>query len=358
MRKILVVDDVIINRMILSDALSDKYEVDMAENGDVALKMLEGHVEEYGLVLLDLIMPVKDGFAVLDEMNRRGWSERLPVIVISGDIGSNVENRSLQMGATDYIRKPFNETVVRLRADNTYQLFELKRSLEDKVDAQTEELRRRYEQIESFNDNMVDLLGTIVEYRHLESGDHVHRVKTYTELLANEVKDTLPEYGLDDEAVDCIAKASVLHDLGKVTIPDSILLKPGRLTKEEFDVMKTHTVKGGEFIEQIQGTWDEEFKETAYNISRHHHERYDGRGYPDGLVGDEIPISAQIVSIADVFDALTTDRVYKKAFTPQVAHQMILDGECGVFSPKLIACMRRIKPKFFATVAQKGASLH
>lgn len=351
--KILIVDDVSLNRAVLSDILCDEFETVEASDGAKALLELRNNPDNYGLVLLDIVMPNVNGFEVLKEMNKTKLIDRLPVIVISGDNSQDIETESLSLKASDFIRKPFDAAVVLKRVKNIYSLYTYRRSLEKKVAEQTKIIRQ-------YNDNLLDLLGVIVEYRDSESGNHVHRVKAYTEAIANSVRMNYKEYGLTPKQVKRIASASVLHDLGKIAIPDSILLKPGKLTSEEFEIMKSHTVKGGEILLHAKGAWDKEFNQICYEICRHHHERYDGRGYPDHLKGEEIPIEAQIVSLADVFDALVTDRVYKKAYTPEEAKRMIFNGECGTFSPKILNCFEEVFPRFLKIVeAQKnGESIY
>lgn len=355
MDKILIVDDVDINREILSDMLEDDYEVIKAGGGAEALKILENDHESFGLVLLDLIMPGVDGFAVLEHMHNKDWLKRLPVIVISGESTDKAEERSLTLGASDYIRKPFDEAIVRRRVKNTADLYSYKRSIEDKVAEQTNTLNMQYQQllklaerIKLNNEKIIDVLGMVVEYRDVESGEHIQRVKGYTEILAYEAMREYPEYGLTEKLIKQIASASVLHDVGKIAIPDSILLKRGKLTNDEYEYMKSHASRGAELLTQINGAWDADFGQLCYEICRHHHEKYDGRGYPDGLKGEEIPLSAQLVSIADVYDALVSERVYKAAYTPEQAFHMIISGECGMFSPKLLECLRNVKDRFEA----------
>ncbi|MGN0480563.1 MAG: HD-GYP domain-containing protein [Lachnospiraceae bacterium] len=208
-----------------------------------------------------------------------------------------------------------------------------------RIDVLNQMLNRQTEFLQKWNDNIIELLGTIVEYRDLESGEHIARVKIYTEIIGREVKDTLPEYGLTDKDLHIIAAASPLHDIGKIAIPDDIILKPGKLTQEEYDYMKSHTLSGVEILEMVKDAWPEEYQRYAMEISHYHHERYDGSGYPEGCVGDQIPISAQIVSIADAYDALVHERVYKDKIPRDRALRMIIYGECGTFNPKLIRCM-------------------
>jgi len=336
---ILIVDDIEINRGILAEMLEDDYSILQAENGVQALEMLEEHSEEIILVLLDLVMPVMDGYEVLKELKKRKYLDRYPVLVISAENSVYSERECFNEGATDFIRKPFDATLVRARVKNISELYLYKERLEKKVDNQTEIIRR-------WNTNIIDLLGNVVESRNLESGLHIQRVKGYTEILANEVMKEYSEYGLDERKVSVIVSASSLHDVGKISIPDNILLKPGKLTETEFEEMKLHTVFGGDFIADVTDMWDDEYGNVSYDIARHHHEKYDGEGYPDHLVGDDIPISAQIVSVADVYDALVSKRCYKDAYGKQKAAEMILGGECGMFNPKLMTCFVNVQHKF------------
>lgn len=351
--KVLIVDDIELNREILAVALGDEYEVLQASDGLQTIEILKTDSEGITAMLLDLIMPNVDGYAVLDYMREHGLLERIPVIVISAESARDVEVKCLEMGVTDFIRKPFDSVTVRRRVKNTAELFMYKNHLEDKVRLQTRELEEKNklfqaqaEQIRETNEKIVDVLGTVVEYRNLESGEHIKRVKEFTNILAEKAAEKYPEYGLTPEKIAVIVAASPLHDIGKIAIKDSVLLKPGRLTDEEFEYMKTHTTKGCEILTQIAGTWSEEYEKISYEICRHHHERYDGKGYPDGLAGEDIPISALLVSIADVYDALVSDRVYKKAIEKGKAYQMILDGECGTFSPRLIECFKESRQEF------------
>ncbi len=344
---VLVVDDMEINREILSEILGEEYHVETAEDGRRALEMIEELQDELAVVLLDLMMPMVDGFAVLDVMQEKGWIERIPVLIISGETSVKAERKCFDYHISDFIRKPFDNALVKKRVKNVVSLFQYQRDLEDKVHEQTKTLREQNEllqlqadKLRKSNTNIIEILGTVVEYRDFESGEHINRVKGYTRILAERLAAEYPEYGLDQEEIEVIVSASALHDVGKIAIPDNILLKPGRLTDEEFACMKTHTTRGGEILQNIRNAWDDEYGKVSYQICRHHHEKYDGRGYPDGLVGDEIPIAAQIVSIADVYDALVNERVYKDAFPKEEAFRMITEGECGKFNPKLLECFR------------------
>lgn len=253
----------------------------------------------------------------------------------------------------DYITKPFNNVIVQKRVKNAAGLYKYKMQLEERVEEQTSVLRKAYqalkiqaEKLRENNQQIIDMLGTVVEYRNLESGEHIKRVKGYTGILAECAMKEYPEYGLTEEKINTIVAASSLHDIGKITIPDGILLKPGRLTEDEYEYMKSHTIRGCELLDEIDQEWEPDYKKVSYEICRHHHERYDGKGYPDGLKGEEIPISAQLVSVADVYDALVNERCYKDAYSPDEAYRMIINGECGMFSPKLMEVFRKVRREF------------
>lgn len=339
MKKILIVDDQAFNHILIKELLESEYEFLDANDGYEALEIIEKRHDEISLILLDLQMEGISGFDVLAKLNETGYIKRNPVIVITGDNNESVEVKSLEMHASDFLFKPFSATVLRQRIKNVIQLNDYQVKLEEKVLEQTQKIRK-------FNNSLLDLLGILVEFRDLESGNHVFRVKNYTHVLAKKLQTRYLEYNLTDKLIEDISNASVLHDLGKIAIPDNILLKPGRLTAEEFEIMKTHTTRGSDLIMQINDIMELDFFKLAFEITRHHHERFDGRGYPDHLVGDAIPISAQLVSVADVFDALVSDRVYKKAVEPEKARDMILNNECGVFSEKLMECFKECFEEF------------
>jgi putative two-component system response regulator len=350
---VLIVDDMEINREILEEILEDQYTVACAEDGKRAVELLEKHNTEISVVLLDIVMPTMDGYEVMAYMQRKNYLEQIPVLIISGEDSIKIEKRCFDMGASDFIRKPFDNTLVRKRVNNVAELYEHKKGLEEKIKKQTETLRRQYDllqkqagELKKKNENIIDILGTVVECRDMESGEHIQRVKRYTEILANEMMTEYPEYKLTKKKIEIIVSASALHDIGKIAIPDHILLKPGKLTQDEYEYMKSHTTRGCEVLNNIQGAWDEEYGKYSYEICRHHHERFDGKGYPDGLKADEIPISAQLVSVADVYDALVNERVYKDAFPKDKAFQMIIQGECGVFSPKLLEAFRKVRKQY------------
>jgi putative two-component system response regulator len=339
-KTVLITDDVKINRSILHEILKEDYDVLEASDGVENMQVLKEHGDHISAVLLDVIMPNMDGFTVLERMREEHYLEKIPVLLVSADNSVEFERKGYQKGAFDFIHKPFDGTVVKARLKRAVDLYESKNDLEEIVTEQTDTLEKQVKQLRKqeriqrqTNSNIVDVMSSIVEFRNLESGQHVKRMKYYSRIIANQVMKDAPQYHLTPKDVDMISEASSLHDMGKIAIPDSVLLKPGKLTKEEFEVMKTHAEKGAEIVSELEWVQDPAIHKVSYEICKYHHEKYDGNGYPEGLKGDAIPISAQIVSLADVFDALTSDRVYKKAYTCDEAYQMILNGECGAFSP-------------------------
>lgn len=337
-QKVLIVDDAEMNRAILTEILGNEYEILEAENGRECMQLLQKYRTGISVILLDIVMPVMNGFAVLAEMARQGLIDDIPIIMISSADSDDVIRQAYELGVTDYISRPFDAKIVYRRVFNAIKLYAKQRRLVSMVTKQIVEKEK--------NDHMlIDILSHIVEFRNTESGLHVLHMRQLTELLLSELVQKTDMYHLDAAKRDLIVTASALHDIGKIAIPEEILNKPGRLTKEEFEIMKTHTTIGSEMLDKIEGYGDEPLVRTAYAICRWHHERYDGRGYPDGLVGEQIPISAQIVALADVYDALVSERSYKKAFSHETAVQMILNGECGTFNPLILDCLRSAADK-------------
>lgn len=333
-QKILIADDSEMNRDLLATILEDEYEIIQAKDGVQALDYLQKHAEEICLVLLDLVMPQMDGFEVLVYMNKEHWIDYIPVVIISAEDSPAYIKRGYDLGVTDFIGKPFDVNMVRRRSANAILLGAKQRRMTSIVSNQI------YEK-EKSSKLMISILSHIVEFRNGESGLHVLHIQVITDMLLRHLvqKENNP-YNITQEQIGLISTASALHDIGKITIPDEILNKPGRLTAEEFAVMKGHSMAGANMLEQLPFEQkDEPLVKTAYEICRWHHERYDGGGYPDGLKGEEIPISAQAVSLADVYDALTSERCYKAAYSHEKAIEMILAGQCGVFNPLLLECL-------------------
>lgn len=335
LQQILIVDDSDMNRAMLREILKDNYSILEAGNGVECLSCVEHMGSSLSLILLDLNMPEMDGFEVLAELSRLGYMDDIPVIIISGTDSTADICRAYDLGATDYIHRPFNTQVIYRRVSNTITLMAKQRRMAELVNRQIDRATKQQEL-------MVDFLSRIIGYRSGESNPHFANISTLSALLLQALQKRKNHYGLTEQDCQLIATAAVFHDVGKIGIPESILLKPGKLTAEEFEVMKTHTLIGDNLIKSLEIYHDEPLLQMAAQICRWHHERYDGGGYPDGLKGEEIPICAQVVSIADVYDALTSARPYKPAFSSEKAIQMILNGECGVFNPVLVDCLLEV----------------
>lgn len=344
--QILLVDDSAMNRMILKEILGDDYSILEAENGQECLEKMQAEAGNIALVLLDINMPVMDGFEVLKAMNANHTIEDIPVIMISSDDSDDAIRRSYELGASDYVNRPFDARIVYRRVTNTIKLYAKQRRLVQMV---SDQIRAR----ENNTDMLVGVLSHIVEFRNGESGAHVRHIRIITELLLHRLLEISSQYPITAEQQDNIPLASALHDIGKIGIDEKILNKPGKLTPEEFEVVKTHSMLGAEMLHQLEDFNEQPLLQTAYEITRWHHERWDGRGYPDGLKGDEIPISAQLVALADVYDALTSERCYKKAFSHEKAVQMILNGECGAFNPLLLQCLTDVQTDLKVQLQQR-----
>ena len=333
---VLIVDDSQLNREILSSMLGDQFGIMEASSGEECLELLKQYGTGISIVLLDILMPGMSGFDVLRYMNSDHWIDDIPVIMISSDYTAESVREAYDLGVTDYIRRPFDSKVVFHRVFNTIKLYSKQHRLVRLVTDQINEKEKN-------NDMMISILSHIVEFRNGESGMHVVHIRMLTEMLLEQLVKRTDRYALDNNTRMLITTGSALHDIGKIGIDDKILNKPGRLTPEEFAEMKKHTIIGAEMLKSLGQYQNEPLIKIAHEICRWHHERYDGRGYPDGLRGDEIPISAQVVSIADVYDALVSERVYKKALPHETAIKMINNGECGMFNPILLDCMMSIQ---------------
>ncbi len=340
---IVIVENDIRTRTVLSGMFRSRYNVVALETGREALEYLIKNYDDIAIMLLKLVMPYVDGKTLLKVLSTKGLLQEMPVIVISDTNSTEDAIQCYQLGAVDFISKPFVATIVRQRVENIVELYGNKNKLEHTVNKQTEQIREQNEKLQHFNEKLIETLSNIVEFRNLESTAHVKNIKKLTKILAECLKENFPIYKLTDYDIDIMVQASALHDVGKICIPDNILLKPGRLSEKEFELIKSHTTKGCEILEQMNDIQDEKYAEASRQICRHHHEKYDGSGYPDGLVGDDIPLAAQIVSLADVFDSLVSKRVYKNAYDTQKAFSMIMNGECGAFAPNLLTCLTKCR---------------
>lgn len=324
-----------LNRALLADMIGDAYRIIEAEDGKQAVAALQKEGAGISLVLLDYVMPQMNGFDVLEVMNKNGWIKDIPVIMVSAESDAAYIERAYELGVTDFINRPYDVNIVRRRVMNTLMLYQKQRTLMGMVADQV------YER-EKSNNLMVYILSHIVEFRNGESGMHVLNVQAMTEMILTQLMRLTDQYPLTTEDISLITMASSLHDIGKIAIPEEILNKPGRFTDEEFAIMKTHSAVGSDMLDDLELYKDEKLVKVARDICRWHHERWDGRGYPDGLVGDDIPISAQVVALADVYDALTSRRVYKPPFSHEEALRMIREGECGAFNPLILECLTAV----------------
>lgn len=332
--KILIADDAELNRSMLALMLGDQYDFVFATNGAEAVNILESD-EDVDLILLDLNMPEMDGFDVLRVMNDNHRIEEIPVIIISAEDSIEFMTQAYQLGVTDYINRPFRALVVQRRVENTLLMYQNRKKLIRLVEKEI------YER-EKFNSSMINIFSNVIELRNHESGSHTLNVQILTNLLLHRLSELTSRYNLTKSNISLISSLSALHDIGKIKIPEEVLNKPGKLTDEEWELMKTHSIEGDRILSSAALDQTSKFVRTARSICRWHHEKYDGKGYPDGLSGDDIPISAQVVSLADVYEALTSVRCYKDAFSHEKAIDMILNGECGAFNPLLLQALKDI----------------
>ncbi len=349
-RTLLIVDDDEINREILENIFSESYAIEHAENGRQGLRAILDHRERLCAVLLDVMMPEMDGIQVLRELNRKKLLEEIPVFLITAEASSDVMREAYRLGVMDVINKPVIPYMVLRRVQSVVELYQARRRLNNVVIRQQEDLLSQAAMIINLNQGMIEALSTAIEFRSEESGDHVRKIHDITKYLFSHTE--LGE-GLSDGEIEQIALAAIMHDVGKIAVPDAILNKPGRLTPEEFEVMKTHTVQGAKLLESIPQLKENRAYAYARDIALHHHERWDGGGYPDGLKGEEISVWAQVVSLADVYDALSCKRVYKNAFPREQVLAMIKDGQCGCFNPRLLECFFEAEEELYKLYAPK-----
>ena len=344
--KILIVDDSEMNREILSSILGDEFDILEAADGKECISVIRKYGRDIALVLLDIVMPEMDGFEVLEFMNKHEWIDDIPVIMISSEDSVASVKKAYEMGVSDYINRPFDVEVVHRRVFNTIKLYAKQRRLIALITNQVYEKEKN-------NRILIEILSQIVEFRNGESGRHVLNVNIITGILLEQLTQITDKYNISWSDRLIITTAASLHDIGKIGINEKILNKAGRLTPQEIEKIKEHTVIGASILENMELFKDEELVKTAYQICRWHHERYDGRGYPDGLKGEEIPVSAQVVALADVYDALVSRRVYKKSYSHEEAMKMILGGECGAFNPVLLQCLTEAQDKIKESIVIK-----
>lgn len=342
-KKILIVDDEAINRELLRQIFESDYDIIMAEDGKAAITSITQNQDDLAVILLDLMMPKVNGYQVLQVLDYTKMLKKIPVILITSNTDTKIALSCYSLGVADVINKPFVAQIVRQRVLNIIEMYQDRDKLQSLLEQSNQKLIAQEEQLRKFNDNLIDSISNLVEFRNLESGMHIKRVKGLVQIMTMTFQLLYPEENVTDERMHAIVRASALHDIGKLAIPDAILLKPGKLTDSEWEVMRSHTTKGCEILTMLENVNDSQHYKIAYNIVRYHHERYDGGGYPDQLKGEEIPLEAQLVAIMDVYDALVSERIYKKAYSKEKTFNMIIEGECGVFSDRMLACFKHAR---------------
>ncbi len=354
---ILILENDDANRKKLVEIFQGKYKILEISTEKEGIEVLRKHAASLAVVLFNLMIPAKNNFQVLQMLSEKKFLTRIPFIMITDDKTAEYEKKGYKYGIVSYIRQPFHPDVIKQLVDNVIEVFQYKTQLEATVKTQTEKLKKQNEMLKlmaekqkHMNEVLVGSLSNVVEFRNLESEQHMKRIQAFSICLGRSIMKLYPEYGLTEKKLEVIGWASLLHDIGKIVIPDNIILKAGKLTEDEYEIIKSHTTKGAEIIEKLIHLDDKEFYDYIYDIARHHHEKYDGNGYPDGLRGEAISIAAQIVSLVDVYDALTSRRVYKAAYTTDKAFQMIINGQSGVFSPKLLKAFTETREEFEAIV--------
>ncbi len=337
-KSILVVDDEALERELLKQIFQQDYNIIMAKDGKEAIQQLNKHFNDIVIILLDLVMPVLNGYQVLQVLKASEVFRDMPVAMITSNSDLSLEVACHTMGAISVIHKPFAAQVVRKQVDNIIELYQSSVELKDSLNEQLVK-------VNTFYDNLIDIISNLVEFRDTGSGMHIKRVKGMTKIMTEGFMELFPEEGLTQEDLETIVRASALHDIGKISVPDHILLKPAELTDSERQVMMSHTTKGCDILQLLHDVQDDKQLKVAHDICRYHHERYDGNGYPDGLKGEEIPLSAQLVSIVDVYDALVSKRIYKQPFSKKTAYSMIIRGDCGMFPPRIVKCFNHVRTK-------------
>lgn len=335
---ILIVDDEETSRELLKQMFEGEYTILMAKDGKEAIIEIGRHMNELVIILLDLVMPGLNGYQVLQVLKSKRIVGKIPIVLFTAQYSAKVEISCYALGASAIIPKPFVVQAVQLQVKSIIEMHQRAEKLEEQVQSYEQELTQQRKMLEEFYDNLLDAISNVVEFRDVDSGGHIKRVKGMTRIMAENYKALYPEAGLSDAEIGSIVRASAVHDIGKMAIPDSILLKPSKLTEAEKEMTMSHTTKGCEILNLLKDTQDKEQFHVCYDICRYHHERYDGKGYPDGLKGDEIPFSAAVVAVVDTYDTLISDRLYKKRCDKETAYRKILEGEGKAFSPKLVRC--------------------
>lgn len=326
----------------LKEIFNNDFFVVKVENEQEILDHLDAYEKQAASIIIDDSIGVQKAVHFFELYHHRDGI-KVPLFLLDGTIDDTLYNKAISLGVDLVIRKPYDSKILRERVFDVTDFYRDKYRLHWVIDQQTKELKESVQVLNAMKLEVLETLGTLVEFRNLESGEHVYRVRFLTDILTKELQKLYPEYGISDMMRSEIAMAAILHDVGKISISDNILNKPGALTDSEFEEMKKHTIYGCKILKQFKGLYTKDTYQFYYDIIYYHHEKWDGNGYPNGLKGDEIPIWAQVVSLADVYDALTNERVYKKAYSHKSAMEMIFNGECGAFNPKLLKCFQTIQ---------------
>lgn len=357
--KILILEENDNDRAQLVKIFQTKYKILEATTEKEGVFILKNHTASIAVILFNLTIPAKNDFQVLKQLNQKKFCSQIPFIMITSEQTASYDKKGYENGIVSYIKKPFNPDVVKQLVENVVEVFQYKLRLENVVKIQNEKLKKQNEVLTEMSEKqknmdkvIIESLSNVVEFRNLESKQHVKRIRELSICLGNSIMKLYPEYELTSEKIELIGWASSLHDIGKIVIPDNIILKASKLNSDEYEIIKSHTTKGAEIINKSIRLDNEAFYDYAYDIARHHHEKYDGNGYPDGLKGEAISIAAQIVSLVDVYDALTSKRVYKSAYSTDKSYQMILNGQGGAFSPKLLQAFTEVREEFEKIVAK------
>lgn len=342
-RTILIVDDEELNRSLLKQMFQEEYNIEEAANGKDALEILEKNFDDILLILLDIRMPIMDGLSVMQYMKEKGWLRYIPAVLITADRDKNVMKRGYELGASDFIVKPFDRNIVVTRVNNVIELYEHKNSLETLVKEQTKQLNDQLEMMKSYHENLTKLLQDIISYRNIESRNHVLYVQGYTWIIANEYAKQFPRARMTPKKINMIVQAAQLHDVGKITLPDSLLSKAGRLSPSELKLLEEHTIKGSELIRAMINMQEDEYSRICINVCRYHHEKYDGSGYPEGRKKNKIPLEAQIVALADIYDVLVNGENGKRVISKQEAYYHLMQGDYGELAPRMKQCLEAAK---------------
>lgn len=351
---IIIIDEIGDNYNHLYKVLQKNYTVKRACDFEEFFSEFKRSKEDTVLIIINLDLLNTSEAEDLKTLKSTGALGKLSIVTINENSSNESEKLAYALGASDTIKKPFNiDYIIMKKINILVDMFNYQSDLQKilkiqakKIYQQASKLIEQNNMLNKINTNLMESISSVVEWRDWETGKHVKRIRCFTNSLLNNVSRTLPKYTMSPQDIEIISMASTTHDLGKIAIPDSILLKPGKLTKDEFEVMKTHTTKGFEMIGSFNDIDVNNYLLYCKDICLYHHEKYDGKGYPNGLCGEEIPIWAQVVSVADCYDALVSNRPYKRPFTTKEAAKMIFDGECGAFSQEVLECFRNTLPEF------------